>query len=213
MHEKSRAYAFRQRGHGWRFACSLTDAVRDPRGFTLIEMIATIAVFVILSAGSMALLGTVTPTIRTNSQVNRVLSLVQHGRESAITKQRRHVLRFDLEANSIALLRIEGVDEIPVETVAFEYGIQIMRFAGAPDTPDGFGNAAAVDFGDAEEIWFDSEGSLVDEEWLPRNGTIFLGMPGNPASARAITVTGATGRARFYVWNGNQEWEGGWLAK
>jgi hypothetical protein len=45
------------------------------------------------------------------------------------------------------------------------------------------------------------------------NGTIYFWIPGQVMTARAVTLTGSTGRARFYVWTSNATWTGGWLAK
>lgn len=186
---------------------------RSTAGFTLTELLIALAFFMILSATGTALFGSVTPSMRVNGQVNRVLAMLQNGRENAITKQRMHLVRFDQDANLAELLRIEDGEQIPVETVAFEYGVRIFMFEGAVDTPDGYGNSAAIDFGDANALFFNSEGSLVDENEVPTNGTVYLQIPNSGLTARAITITGSTGRARFYVWNGNAEWEGGWLAK
>ncbi len=186
---------------------------RSTRGFTLTELVVALAVFLVMSASAMALYGNAVPTIRANGQVNRVLSLLQNGREAAIAKQRLHEVRFDLDTSTIELVRLEGEDEVAVETVGFEYSVQLMQFPDAGDTPDGYGVGSAADFGGAIALRFDADGSFVDGSGLPINGTFYLGIAGNPSTARAITVTGSTGRARFYVWTQNQEWEGGWLAK
>jgi type II secretory pathway pseudopilin PulG len=182
-------------------------------GFTLAELMIATFIFVVLSAGGMALLGTAAPAIRANGQVNRVLSLMQRGRESAITRQRLHIVDFDEANSTINLIRVEGDEQILIETLVFEYGIAIHKFTDSPDTPEGYGNEGAVDFGGASEVMFNSEGSFVNGAGLPQNGSLFLGEPGKPATARAVTLTGSTGRARFYIWNGDQEWAGGWLAK
>jgi type II secretory pathway pseudopilin PulG len=182
-------------------------------GFTLTELLIATGFFIVLSASGAAIFGSVTPQIRANSQVNRILSLLQNGRDSAISKQRPHVLQFDLVNHRVSLLRREEDEDVLVDMVAFEYGMQLQLPSGAPDTPDGYGNDGPTDFGSALAVMFDSEGSLVDEDALPINGTIYFGIPGKEQTTRAVTVTGSTGRARFYIWNGNQEWEGGWLAK
>jgi len=43
---------------------------------------------------------------------------------------------------------------------------------------------------------FMSTGGLVDANGNPISGTVFLGIPGKPATARAVTVLGSTGRIR-----------------
>jgi Tfp pilus assembly protein FimT len=185
---------------------------RTSSGFTLTELLMVMSLTIVMSAGAMALFGRAVPSMRANGQVNRILSLMQNGRESAIARQRLHIVRFNEGQNTINLIRLEQGVEVPVETVIPEYGVRITLFPDSPDTPDGYGAAGAVDF--PEEGAFDSEGSFVDGAGLPMNGTLYIGMPGSPSTARAITITGSTGRARFYIWNGGEDvWEGGWLAK
>ena len=44
---------------------------------------------------------------------------------------------------------------------------------------------------------------FVDGNGNPIDGTVFLGIPGLPGTARAVAVLGATGRIRQYHWDGN----------
>jgi hypothetical protein len=50
---------------------------------------------------------------------------------------------------------------------------------------------------------FTSEGSFVDANGDPLNGTLFIGNPDIPDSARAITVFGPSALLRVWRWNGN----------
>ena len=61
-----------------------------------------------------------------------------------------------------------------------------------------------VNFGAAATIMFNTEGMLVDSGGIPVNGTVFLLIPNQPGSFRAVTVLGATGRVRGFRWNGGQ---------
>jgi hypothetical protein len=86
-----------------------------------------------------------------------------------------------------------------------------MRFgltAGVPDSPDNFGNAAAISFGAAAQYRFTTDGTLVDQAGNLISGSIFLNWPGQglgqERAARVITVLGATGRIRGYKWDGKQ---------
>jgi hypothetical protein len=74
---------------------------------------------------------------------------------------------------------------------------------GLPDTPDLFGNAAAVSFGPSANRMFTSEGTFVDNTGDVLNGTLFMAVPGEPNSARAISVFGATAFLRTWRWNGS----------
>jgi hypothetical protein len=54
---------------------------------------------------------------------------------------------------------------------------------------------------------FQSDGEFLDgTTFLPINGTIFLGFPGQQSTARAVTVLGTTGRVRGWKSNGNTTW-------
>jgi hypothetical protein len=71
-----------------------------------------------------------------------------------------------------------------------------------PDTPDAFGNTNAIEFGGIAGgppagILFQSDGELVAAAtYLPINGTVFIGIAGQPPVTRAVTVLGTTGRVR-----------------
>ena len=66
----------------------------------------------------------------------------------------------------------------------------------------GSGFVVAISFGTALKIMFGPDGTLIDNNGSPINGTVFLSVANNPASFRAVTVLGATGRVRSYRWNG-----------
>src|SRR6267378_315278 len=51
---------------------------------------------------------------------------------------------------------------------------------------------------------FSTTGAFIDGGNSLVNGTVFLGIPGKPSTARAISILGATGRVREYHWDGTQ---------
>ena len=85
--------------------------------------------------------------------------------------------------------------------LGFDAGDQIQLTEAFRDS---FGNAAAVDFRGASRLFFLSDGTFVDLQGNPLNGSIFLGIPKHPETARAVTILGATGRVRAYRWTGSQ---------
>jgi prepilin-type N-terminal cleavage/methylation domain-containing protein len=178
--------------------------MRD-KGFTLTELLISIALFATLAAMAVALMGTATQVMRANSQASRVSGLIQLARENAIRTQRDLELTFDDVANAVRVVRTEDGVATTVAEVALEFQVQLRvldEFANT-DTPDEFGNADAVDFGDAARLFFISDGSLVDEDSVPVNGTIFMGVSDQPLTGRAVTITGTTARPRKYRWMGN----------
>jgi hypothetical protein len=50
---------------------------------------------------------------------------------------------------------------------------------------------------------FRSTGSFTDSVYSPLNGTIFVGVPNQAFTARAVTIFGGTGRVRPYTWTGS----------
>ena len=63
----------------------------------------------------------------------------------------------------------------------------------------------AAAFGVSPSRMFTSEGSFVNQQGDFLNGTLFLAIPGDPLSARAITIFGPTALIRSWRWNG-REW-------
>lgn len=187
----------------------------SPRGFTLMELQLALAVFLIVSAMSVAILQAALPSIRVDGQVGRVVGLLQSGRELAISRQRDIEVRFDPPSSAIDLVQIEGDGaEALLQRVVFEYGVTFRQLPGAGDTPDGFGADDLVDFGGAATLRFISDGTFVDGSSVPVNGTVFLGIDGRAETARAITLTGSTARARSYRWNPpGAESAGGWAPR
>jgi hypothetical protein len=51
---------------------------------------------------------------------------------------------------------------------------------------------------------FTSDGSLVDSNGDISNGSIFMGIPNRPDTARAVTIFGVTGLTRSWKWRGSQ---------
>ena len=74
------------------------------------------------------------------------------------------------------------------------------------DTPDIFGGTASANvlFTGVEPVMFTSDGSLIDSAGDVTNGTVFMGVPNQPATARAVTIFGVTGMLRSWKWRGSQ---------
>jgi prepilin-type N-terminal cleavage/methylation domain-containing protein len=200
------------------------------KGFSLIELVIVLAVMIIVSG--MAMMSTMRPgtAARANNAADAVVNTLRQARLLAITK-RRNVLVNLSGTNQMQLtvqtLPGEAVPTIPIPLVKLNDGIrnglQFYVFPTLPNTPMGplgFGNNSALDYeavnggtvGSA--IMFSSSGSLVGAGGAaaasyytvgnnnPINATVFIGVQGDTSTARAITVTGATGRVRSFSWNG-----------
>jgi hypothetical protein len=100
---------------------------------------------------------------------------------------------------------------------------QFMNWSSLGSLPtSGFGNTDSsginitqLSGGTAPCVAFTTTGALVGTacggagvatvaSTNPANMAVFIGRPGMPGTARAITVMGSTGRVRTYSWDGSQ---------
>jgi type II secretion system protein H len=79
------------------------------RGFTLLELLATLLVLAVAMAVVVPAVGRTSETLRTRSEVARFAALLRHTREQAITSQRPHAFVVDAAAHRIT---IQAGDEI-----------------------------------------------------------------------------------------------------
>jgi prepilin-type N-terminal cleavage/methylation domain-containing protein len=189
------------------------DALRDESGFTLLEILVVVALMGALAAMAIMVSPSFTRTARADASIVQVMDAIRSAREVAISQRRNVELRF-IGLNAVQTVRIDigaaGVQTgtTILRTVELE---NRMQFLQAPevtdDTPDGFGDGAAIAFGTpaATRRIFTSEGTFVDQDGDVLNGTVFLAIPDELNSARAITIMGATALIHAFRWNG-REW-------
>lgn len=179
-------------------------------GFTVLEVVVVVAILFIVIAVAVPQIKSLLPAMRANAAMNQVAAQMRVARDMAIT-QRRNVQVLFPGPNQIQLQRFEQPGGItPFAPVSFEGGAQFVVFTDLPDTPSGFGNTGPIVFGEIVDgpatMQFLSDGTFADPDGQPLNGSIFVGIPDQPATARAVTILGATGRVRQYHWNGS-----GWV--
>jgi prepilin-type N-terminal cleavage/methylation domain-containing protein len=183
---------------------------RSQRGFSLLEILTAVAIIGIISAMAMLNYGTILPNFKANSAMDQLLYQLRSARERAISHRREVQVQF-VGTNQLTVSEIWLVGTAPpATTVSFEGGAQFMLFGSLPDLPApfNFGNTAAVYFeglsGGPPIMKFTTNGAFIDGGNTLVNGTVFMGIPGKPSTARAISILGATGRVREYHWDGTQ---------
>ena len=180
------------------------NRVSAQAGYSLIELMMVTGIMGILTGIAVVQIGSSKQGLNGDGAMRVVLAQANQARELAITQRRNMRLTFG-GGNLVQIIREEvpGPTLTTISAVPFEGGLQFLKIAG--DTPEALGtagNATAVAFGTATEIKFAPDGTLVDQDGLTLNGTVFVALPNQTLSARAVTFFGSTGRIRGYKWDG-----------
>jgi type II secretory pathway pseudopilin PulG len=181
---------------------------KSQEGFSLVEGIVAIGIISIVMAMAIIGFGNMLPNSKANSAMDQLLYQLRSARERAIAHRCQVRVLFS-GVNQLTLTEIWAVGVPPPPfTVTFEGGAQYTVFAAVPDVPApyNYGKGAPIFFGGIAGgppiMQFTTNGSFIDGGNTLINGTVFLGIPGNASTARAITILGATGRVREYHYNG-----------
>jgi prepilin-type N-terminal cleavage/methylation domain-containing protein len=182
----------------------------DERGYTLIEIMIVLLLIGLISSMAVPVSSYFLQQSKADSASVFASTAVDSARDVAVA-QRRNVLLTFVMPNKLRVERqdINSVGVVTGTTVlntyTLEAGQEFKLFPGQRDTPDGFGAGSATQFSGTGPYMFTSEGSLVDSNGDISNGTIFMAIPNQPETARAVTVFGVTGLTRTWKWRG-QKW-------
>jgi prepilin-type N-terminal cleavage/methylation domain-containing protein len=189
---------------------------KQMRGFTLLECVVVVALAAVMMGLAIVNASHSLEESKATSAATAVLSQMRLARMLAISQRRNVAVTFvtrssppnHLEQVDIQVLALPGEAEYPVQTVPLPSGTQFVLEPGVPDTPMNLGNGSAVYFSGRYKrsmvMQFTPGGSFLDENADVLNGTIFVGVPGNPGTARAVTVMGGAGHSQLFTWNGSQ---------
>ena len=182
-----------------------TKSRSNVEGFTLVEIVVVMAIIGVMSAAASVLVPALIHQARSDGAVTQAVNTLRVARDRAIGERRNVEVRF-LGTNHIQIARqeIPGPATTVVADTILEGGEKYLQFTGVPDTPDYFGALGPVAFGGTPAMMFTSEGTFVDSIGDVLNGTVFLGKPGMPTTARAITVFGSTALLHIWKWDGTQ---------
>jgi prepilin-type N-terminal cleavage/methylation domain-containing protein len=195
------------------------------QGFTMLELLVVVGIIVIVFAMAIAAFVPAIQTAKYDAAMREVLDQLRQAREYSLANRRYVQVTFPTVATAqgpqyqVVLTQMNsltaggGAVNPVLSTTPIQYPAQFYVTPGYVDTPDGFGNAAPIVFGQtaggpATGMMFQSDGEFVSAATLqPIDGTVFMGLPGNPVAGRAVTVLGSTGRVRGWKANGI-----GWFA-
>jgi Tfp pilus assembly protein PilE len=189
-------------------------------GFSTVELMIVVSITAVLTVIAILQMQAALRNARFDSAMHLVVEQIRQAREYAITNRRYIAISFPIVAGQSQIITTQmntltpgggGVNPV-LSTVVLPPPEGYLLMGTLPDTPDGFGNVAPIEFegvagGPVGGMLFQSDGELVDGgTFLPVNGTVFIAEPNQPVSARAVTVLGTTGRVRGWKSVGT-----GWL--
>jgi type II secretory pathway pseudopilin PulG len=175
---------------------------RQTSGFSLIETMMVIALVMIGSSVALVQMRQSVATLDADRAAKVVVSQMQYARQVAVNQRRDVILAFT-EPNQITVTRLDGGgDSTELADVTLPPGYTFGLPDGIGDTPDGYGNTEPVNFNLETSARFLGDGTLVTPGGIVVNGTVFTIGSGN-GSARAITLTGASGRTKHYYIQGS----------
>lgn len=179
------------------------------RGYTLIELMLTIALGVVVMGMAIGGIPSLLKTAKADGGLEIIATALRSAREMSVGYRRNVELSF-VGTNGISLVRVEypSGDLTTLRTTMFEGRVEYTLVSGVPDTPDAFGNSTAIGVGSNTPVMFTPDGSFCDSNGDYLNATIFIGVPGDSLSARAVTIFGATGAIHLWKWDGRQWIEG-----
>lgn len=192
-------------------------ASRKQLGFSMLEMLIAVSISLLLAAVADVSLQPVLKAQRVNDAYNTTLMALRRARDSAAADMRVYVVTFgppvlgpNPNGGTISVNQITPGGTLlfsatlpPDVTYHIEPGIPTSPTV-APATPDGFGTGANMfDFdqppggiGGGNVIYFQPDGSAQDAAGNVNNGVVYLGVPGQLPTCRAVTLWGYTGRMR-----------------
>jgi prepilin-type N-terminal cleavage/methylation domain-containing protein len=206
-------------------------ASRKQRGYSLLELAIVMAIGLTLAAVTDVAMQPMLRTEHVNEAYNTTLMALRRARDTAAADMRTYTVTLTpavAGVNGGTITVVQNVATAPVlftatlpadVTFHIEPGIPTSP-TNPPTTPDGFGTGAnAFDFdqppsgsGGSNVIYFQPDGSAQDVNGNVNNGVVYLGIPGDLSTCRAITLWGFTGRIRGWelysnanVWSWSQQ--------
>ena len=176
-------------------------------GFTLLEAVVVLGITMVLAVVAVPVSTRMVNNARGDSAQIMALTFLETARNRAVAERRNIELVFD-EPTGMQMVRIEVPSGARTTLAEFvlEGNQEFLLLNSVPDTPDAYGDSAAITFTGTAPVMFTSDGSLIDSAGDVTNGSIFIARRGEPDTARAITISGVTGMLRSWKWRGS-EWQ------
>jgi prepilin-type N-terminal cleavage/methylation domain-containing protein len=197
------------------------------KGFSLIEAMIAVAIMLTVAAFAMVQSFGSIENYRVNAAMDIVVSQLRVARQLAIS-QRRYVtitittstspqtITYQIVSDTGQSLNVADTYQYPAVTIPIPPQVNFTQITGVPDTPMQFGQCSGSGVcvnsvaGGVTGMRYTPTGQFTDSSGVTTiNGTIFLALPTQSNTARAVTILGSTGRVRQYTWTNNAS--SGWV--
>jgi prepilin-type N-terminal cleavage/methylation domain-containing protein len=178
-------------------------------GFTLIELVFVVGIIAIACVIGFEGYYRALPAFRANSSMQLLEAGLRQAREVSVDQRRSVQVTFQGTSEFVGV--VQGIGS-GANTTLYDYflpeGFVYVVFPTIGDTPDGYGNSAAVTYNCPNNtlpctITFQSDGSVLDGGGGYSNGSIFIGITGHPTNARAVTILSSTGKIKGWHYTGS----------
>ena len=188
-------------------------------GATMVELMLTVAIIAIVCAAAIELYQNVLPSMRADSALQLLESQLRQAREASIDQRRNVTVTFIGTAELVG--NVQGLSP-NTATQLFDYFLPNRMLykvlTGVPDTPDGYGNTSPGVYGCSSSslttsyspvyasgsctLTFQSDGSVLNSSNAYGNGSILIGIAGQPQTARAVSILSTTGKFKAWRYSG-----------
>lgn len=178
----------------------------NAKGFSMVELLMVVVVGSVIASFASVQLGSAMREAHANDAVQLVENQLRKIHEKAMDDRTEYVVTFTLPG-AIAIQFVRNGALLNSGTVNLPADEQFVVVPGRPanpKTPDGFGSGnSAIDFdqangGGSNVLYFYPDGTVLNATGGPNNGAVYMAHPGDLASARAVSVWGATGRVKSW---------------
>ena len=178
-------------------------SVKSQRGFTMVELMMVIAITAVCLAVTIAVNPQMIRSAKTDAGLMQVLDIMRSARDMAVSQRRNMSVQFT-GTNTIQIFRINADNsQTLIRQARLENRLRFMLVSGVPDTPDAFGRTTPTSFPSTTRMFL-SDGTFANGVGDPMNGTLFLAVPDEANSARAVTFFGPTAVLRGWKWDGKK---------
>jgi prepilin-type N-terminal cleavage/methylation domain-containing protein len=175
-------------------------ADKEQNGFSLIEAFIVVAVASILAAMAIPMFQTAMDQSNADAAAQLIAQELNLARAIAVGIHDTIVVQFDSSANSVVVASGTGSVRGPF---IFPGKTTLLNLNPVLDTPDAMGKTVLGPSSN-NQITFLDNGAAMDGTGALCSGTFFIRhMNGNPATLRAVTLLGGTGRVHIWRYDPN----------